>query len=375
MPCEMIHTKARKLLGASWWAELWMGRGKYGVVAKSRALPAALERTMISLSKFAAIAQQDMPGAQFKYFVDFADGHVWHILSCLRMVRGECADDKQRVLAHHLAFTEREVQAIWSKVKRITPADVLLQLMGEGFWVETWQGEPMWMDRLGEPEFLANEAQDSTWEAISGRRNNKFAFCREPYNRACLVVLPTGSDLFTILNMLRESDLCLPDMGWGHSFITHGALSHVPSMEARVFTLESNSPLVSKALRLKHPVLTVTEDLYIPPVGAREADNAPLRTMPPAAPAPVASIAPQRPPSTNFAPLNLGAKTQVIRKETFMQRVLRRIGRALLTLLRDIKDFILSFAMGFAGIALIACTVMGLAWLIVTYLIPLLKSL
>ena len=135
-----------------------------------------------------------------------------------------------------------------------------------------------------------------------------------------------------------------------------------------MFTVE-NSALVAKALRAKHSILTVSDQLNISPEKPEEERE--LLTTPPAAPVPVAAAVLQRPPSTNSAPLNLATKTQLIRKDGFVMRALRHIGRAL----RDIKDFVLSFVLGFVSVALIAGIVLGLGWLIVMYLIPFLKTL
>lgn len=372
MPCELIYTRSRKLLRQSCWARLLSWQAKYGVVAESPGTPPVLERTMISLSKFANVAGRDASEPQYKYYIDFAEGHVWHILSCVRLVSNMWADKGTHVLAHHIAFTENELQKMWRRSKQITPADVMMYLTEQGFWVEDWQKEPCWIESPCDLNISPWVLPESAWAALTGRTDNKYAFCREPYTRACLVVLPTGTSLSTILNMLKESDLCLPDMGWGHAFYTHGAISHVPGAEARVFTVE-NSALVTKALRAKHPILTVSDQLNIPPEKPEEESE--LLTTPPAAPVPVAAAALQRPPSTNFAPLNLATKTQQIRKDGFVMRALRHIGRALLTLLRDIKDFVFSFVLGFVSVALIAGIVLGLGWLIVMYLIPFLKTL
>lgn len=381
MSCQLVYAKSETLLHQSRWAA-WLPRrrAKLGIVAQSQGAPDSLVRYLVTLSKFNQIAAIACPGPQYAYHIDIIAGHTWHILSCVCCLDPASADKEPNIIAHHLALTEREVQSLWAGCRFVTPAGVILLLEESGFWVQGWQGPPRWLESTFKPDVssLVAPPSHSTWAMLTGHVGNRQAFGRSPYTKGCLVHMPEGSSVFTSLQLLHESDLSYPDLGWGYAFCTHSGSADVPSAHTRVFTT-SNPALAAKAQSLGFPVLRVSAEFRLPGLeepATTAAAPEPARPRVIAPPAPTIVAVAARPTSTNFAPIAPAAAHAVVQKKRgLLLRALCCIGRALCTFLKDVKDFVFSFVFAIVAIAGVSAAFVGLTWAIIHYILPMFKNL
>lgn len=360
MSYQLIHTKSKKLLHAQWWENLLSREAKYGIVAQSVSMPQALVRNLESCSRFNYEADVGTHDPQYAYRVDVIGGHIFHILSCVRYV-----DDKEDgdVIAHHLALRADEVQKLWRDMNFPTPAGVIMTLEKEGFWATSWDAAPGYLDTDFIPSLRENmgETEQTTWAALSGHKSNALAFRREPYDKGCLVVTPLGTDSMMILNLLHESDVLSPELGWGQGFCTHGFSRDVPNGLMRIFTTDA-TPLVDKAVEEKFPVLNVFVGLDIQKERWGEASS----VKPPPAPSFTTMT-----PSTNFAPVTLmEVKAIPPRRQNWFVSFIRAVWRVIFTFICDVKDFVVSIFMGVFIVALVVGAVGGLIYVFIRYIIP-----
>lgn len=270
MSFQLVHTSYPHLLDSS--------ASGYGTVARSEKLPPALGARLTALSTCREPrGGYCSRGAQFSYRIVEHAGEVWHVLTC---VQDAGADYTGRgcFTAHHLIFTQQEVEQLLADEHRPTPSGVMLALYNSGFWIRKWQGEPRYL--INAPHMMLERMPDAsvqpTWKQLTGHKSNARAFYTHPYDRECLVTLPCETPVQSILGLFHESDWLTHSRGWGITFTTEADDSDSFAETLRMITLES-SPLVQRAMRTGHPVLKISADMELPvePVSPSGTDGQP----------------------------------------------------------------------------------------------------
>lgn len=256
MSYQLIYTSAAHLLDS--------GGSGYGVVACSGSLPRALSRKLIELSEYKEPAEQGITGPQYSYRVLDCSGTLFHILSC---VQNAGADYSQRSchIAHHLALTYDEVQALRRNAARPTPAGIILALRKASFWCSRWEGEPQVIE--AEPRLTASALPDATtqatWKVMTGHKSNARVFFTPPYDKESLAIFPKGTRAEDILLLLNESDWLSATRGWGRTFTTYGTAGDTYAETQRICAAVG-SVLEQRAAFTRKPVVTISLSMTLP---------------------------------------------------------------------------------------------------------------
>lgn len=270
MSYQLIYTSAEELLDP--------GLTGYGVVACSVGISPQLKDRLIALSDVHESEGEEDSGEWFAYRVCVCGVDTFHVLSHYCWA-GADYSSRKRSLAHHLALTADEVAALKRNAARPTPAGIMLALRKNRFWVESWEGHPRELE--GEPRLTSSSLPDAsrqvTWKACTGHKNNARAFFTPPYNGACLVEMPPGSDATAVLLLLNESDWLSTSRGWGKSFSSRtDAGSNLRETE-RLFGVSGS---MFREMRLRHaetPFLRISPEMSLPrlPEAASDSSSAP----------------------------------------------------------------------------------------------------
>ncbi len=254
MSYQLIYTSAPDLLNP--------GLSGYGVVARSKQLPRALEKKLLKISGF----KEDIKlisGPQLSYHILDCAGATFHVLSCTQSA-GADYSGRECHIAHHLALTQDEVRALRSNKARPTPASVILGLYRDQFWKAEWKENPHYIS--SEPrlstDLLPEIDQQSTWKELTGHKYNAKALITPPYEHDCLIVVKSGTRSLDILHLLAESDWLSHLRGWGITFTTTGVPSDTFAQTQRIAVLEE-SAMEGKARRSGRPTLHLEHKLLI----------------------------------------------------------------------------------------------------------------
>lgn len=256
MSFQLIYTSAAHLLDSE--------ASGYGVVARSQSLPRALLNKLIELSEYKEPADAGIIGPQYSYRALDCSGTLFHVLSC---VQDAGADYTRRRchIAHHLALTYDEVQALRRNASRPTPAGVALALKRASFWLPRWEGEPRYIE--SEPRLTAaslpDAATQATWKAMTGHKSNARAFFTPPYDRACLIVAPRNTRSEDLLLLINESDWLSAARGWGRTFTTYGVQGDSFSETQRI-CVATGSDLEQRTAFKNKPILRIGPSLSLP---------------------------------------------------------------------------------------------------------------
>ena len=257
MPYQFVHTSAIHLLDTQ--------SSGYGTVARSEALPRAICNKLSALSVFREPAKQTATiGPQFSYHIIDHAGETWHVLTCTQQA-GADYSGRACHISHHLVLTRKEVEKLLENELRPTPAGITLALLKSGFWLNSWKGEPRYIDAEPQlnPRDLPDASNQTVWKQFSGHKSNARAFFTPPYHRECLVTLPICAPSHLVLSLFHESDWLTPSRGWGMTYTTEAGLQDQFSETLRM-VCTNDSPLVQKAERTGHPVLHVSMDMELP---------------------------------------------------------------------------------------------------------------
>lgn len=257
MPLQLIHTSAPHLLDSA--------TAGYGTVARSEKLPRALCARLTALSILRdPRGGSATAGPQYSYNIITHAGNSWHVLTC---AQNAGPDYSGRIchIAHHLILSQDEVQSLHENTMRLTPAGLILALQKTGFWKCKWEGEPRYL--TGQPaltreDFPEAEAQP-TWKKLTGHKANARAFFTSPYERDCLITVARGTAASDVLTLFHESDWLTHSRGWGISFTTEADDTDCFTETLRMVTYPG-SPLVQRAQRTGHPVLSIEQGMNIP---------------------------------------------------------------------------------------------------------------
>ncbi len=130
---------AYQLIYTSYSSSLIQGRTGFSTVAMSETLPANL------VSEIQRISQYDIPsGVVFAHRIISFGGGKYHILTRTK----DCGLDytnRNNYIAHHLIFTEAEVDRIY-----VNPADVMLAFP---LWCDLFSGQPRYIPELSLSDF------------------------------------------------------------------------------------------------------------------------------------------------------------------------------------------------------------------------------
>lgn len=253
----------------------------------SHSIPHALLQELTSLYlPLKEIAAADMTGPHYSYRQVISAATSFHVLSSIHYFAVD-----GRYIAHFLALTEDEVQALRRNASRPTPAGVIMALDKVGLW-ETGAGDAIDVEQ--EPRLTAAALPDAsvqpTWKRLTGHKNNARAFFSAPYDRECVVTVAPETSTEDILLLCHESDWLSSTRGWGKTFTTLGSTHDTHQEFTRIFTT-TNSRIAATARSQGTVVLAINAELEL----AQQVDN------PPAA-------APQQRKSTGFAlPTDSGA--------------------------------------------------------------------
>lgn len=257
MPLQLIHTSAPHLLDST--------SAGYGTVARSEALSKALCTRLTALSIMREPkGKAATTGPQFSYSVIDHAGVAWHVLSC---VQNAGADYSGRGchIAHHLVFHQDEIHTLLSSILRPTPSGITLALYRTGFWCAKWEGAPRFLN--GEPELSPEDLPDAsnqpTWKRLTQHKSNARAFYTAPFHRDCLVTVPRHTPSTDVLQLFHESDWLTQTRGWGVTYTTEADDADSYAETLRMVTVP-DSPLVQKAIRTGHPVLSIGEGMELP---------------------------------------------------------------------------------------------------------------
>jgi len=256
MSFQLIYTSAAHLLDSD--------ASGYGIVARSPSLPRNLLNKLIELSEYKEPADAGIVGPQYSYRALDCSGTLFHVLSC---VQDAGADYTRRRchIAHHLALTYDEVQALRRNVSRPTPAGVALALKRAAFWLPCWEGEPRYIE--SEPRLTAaslpDAATQATWKAMTGHKSNARAFFTPPYDRACLIVAPRNTRSEDLLLLINESDWLSAARGWGRTFTTYGVQGDSFSETQRI-CVAVGSDLEQRTAFKNKPILRIGPALALP---------------------------------------------------------------------------------------------------------------
>ncbi len=185
-------------------------------------------------------------------------------------------------LAHHLALTTEEANAMLRHEAGPTPAGIMLALGRQGFWLENLpdSGSTL-LD--SQPKLSATELPDAstqpTWKALTGHKDNARSYNTSPYTEESLSLLPQGTGAETILHLLHESDWLVPGLGWGRSFTTAGTVNDRFEDTGRIIACSGMLP-GSWVRNCGRPLLLIESSLVLPeeapaPAPAARADAPP----------------------------------------------------------------------------------------------------
>lgn len=228
------------------------------VAARSRTIPRLLENALAELSPDLYPGATVPGGQQFSYVQVECGSTVFHVLSSL------FTDSAQGYTAHHLALTHDEVQALRRNASRPTPAGVILALSNIGLWCTTaaQQRFPYIDD---EPRLTAaalpEAAMQPTWKRLTGHKNNARCFFTPPYDRNCVVTIPTEFSAVDTLLLIHESDWLSSTRGWGKTFTTLAG-SGARQLKCHRIIFRVDCPL-SVLPDETTPLLAITPDLEL----------------------------------------------------------------------------------------------------------------
>lgn len=178
-----------------------------GVLLKSQNIPGWL--TDIVLLSCRVIGRTDSP-LRYTYRVVTVETGEYHILSCA-----------QGSGIHNLILTPDEVTKLRRNANRPTPAGIMLALSANNFWAADVQTPSLHCEEPRLPASALPEAEfQPTWKELTGHKNNARAFLSTPFNKDCLIVIPSNINGLKVLQLLHESDWLSSHRGWGRTFTT-----------------------------------------------------------------------------------------------------------------------------------------------------------
>ncbi len=255
MALQLIYTSAEQLLDSS--------QPGYGVVARSEVMPREMRRKLVELSRYRSVSGSSSAAVQCCYSTLAHANAEYHVLT-VSQPAGADYSGRLCYISHHLVLLPEEVTALQRNKHRPTPAGIILALGERGLWCSRWQGPPKYIS--GEPalhtEDIPEAGNQSTWKRLTGHKSNARAFNTPPFDRDCLMIVPSCTPVADILKLWHESDWLSLHCGWGKTFTTHADDSDNFRLTQR-WSCEDSSPLIRKAMRTGHPVLLISSDLEI----------------------------------------------------------------------------------------------------------------
>lgn len=178
-----------------------------GVLLKSQDIPSWLEDIVLLSCRMTG--RTDAP-LRYTYRVVTVETGEYHILACA-----------QGSGIHNLILTPDEITKLRRNANRPTPAGVMLALSATNFWAADAQAPTLHCEEPRLPASALPEAEfQQTWKELTGHKNNARAFLTAPFNKECLIVIPSGMDSRKVLQLLHESDWLSSQRGWGRTFTT-----------------------------------------------------------------------------------------------------------------------------------------------------------
>ena len=223
-----------------------------GVVARSERMPQALVSRLVELAKQQNPASQSLCGSLYSYCAEGIAGQIWHILAAAQRPGGG-----HTYTVHFLVLTQKEVQTACALAEDTTPAR-----MAPAAEADSRQDaqESMLSSRMpSEAQYLP--LSGSAWQALTGRSDNAKLLHTQPYRSGSLIAVPASTDSLQALQLLHESQLLSPTLGWGIPFSS--AEASLPVAQGYLFTTHG-SPLHTLAQRTGRPVLELTHELHSP---------------------------------------------------------------------------------------------------------------
>ncbi len=271
MSYQLVYTSSEQLLSP--------GLSGYGIVARSAGMPRQLVERLAELCRGHEDVAEPLGCALYTYRVLSCRAEEYHVLSCLRDA-GPDYSGRRCHIAHHLALTAEEVQALRRNAARPTPPGLILALQRTGFWLEQWQGEARLLE--SEPKLTAATLPDASvqqaWKEMSGHKGNARSFYTPPYEQECLVVLPDDTTPGQCLQLLHESDWLSANRGWGRSFCTPGCTDEAGIQRVCIRHAASQKTPLRRGGRA---VLRVDHSLELPPATEAPPQGGESATVPP----------------------------------------------------------------------------------------------
>ncbi len=177
------------------------------MLLKSQDIPSWLEDIVLLSCRVTGRADSPL---RYTYRVVTVETGEYHILSCSKGGG-----------THNLILTPQEVIKLRRNANRPTPAGIMLALSAAHFWVADMQTPSLHCEEPRLPASALPGAEfQQTWKELTGHKNNARAFLTAPFNKACLIVIPSDMDSQKVLRILHESDWLSSQRGWGRTFTT-----------------------------------------------------------------------------------------------------------------------------------------------------------
>lgn len=161
---------------------------------------------------------------RYTYRVVTVETGEYHILSCSKGGG-----------IHNLILTPQEVIKLRKNANRPTPAGIMLALSAAHFWVADLQTPSLHCEEPRLPASALPGAEfQQTWKELTGHKNNARAFLTAPFNKGCLIVIPSDMDSQKVLRILHESDWLSSQRGWGRTFTTMAQMGDSFEETARI---------------------------------------------------------------------------------------------------------------------------------------------
>lgn len=202
----------------------------------------------------------EIPGASYRYLPAEVAGGIYHILCATHPAEGHSCS------THCLIFSQDEVQELCARETPPTPAGVMLALEQHKLWAPG--AAPL-------PAELVPPAT-SAWLRLTGKSENAAALHIPPYRQGCILLLPRGTASTEALELLHESQVLSPTLGWGIPFRTSAADAEALNPQSYEFTT-SGSARHRLAGSASCPILELLPSLDLMPESAAPAPEQPPR--------------------------------------------------------------------------------------------------
>ena len=192
-----------------------------GVLLKSQDIPSWLEDIVLLSCRVTGRADSPL---RYTYRVVTVETGEYHILSCSKGGG-----------IHNLILTPQEVIKLRRNANRPTPAGIMLALSTAQFWAADVQTPSLHCEEPRLPASALPGAEfQQTWKELTGHKNNARAFLTAPFNKDCLIVIPSHLESQMVLRLLHESDWLSSQRGWGRTFTTMAQMGDTFEETARI---------------------------------------------------------------------------------------------------------------------------------------------